>query len=174
MLTPKLSVNVVWCYGNVLQLLGIPRSSLEYRCILQIFQVPTAADRKHLYFNIVPSLTGEETLTVEGGGVNASCIQANIAATNGIIHIIDRVLGVPQTTVLDKLKQDPMLNDTYHLGLIAEPEFNRRLNDTQRKYTYFVPRDKAWRKTEILMPSHFKKLFMPKFAYHVSYIIKIS
>lgn len=64
--------------------------------------------RKNLYFNVATS--GENsTLTVEGGGVNATVIQENIAATNGIIHIIDRVLGVPYTTVLDKLQQDPML-----------------------------------------------------------------
>lgn len=48
-------------------------------------------------------------MTVEGGGVNATIITANIAATNGLIHIIDRVLGVPYTTVLEKLKTDPML-----------------------------------------------------------------
>lgn len=48
-------------------------------------------------------------MTVEGGGVNATVIQADLAATNGIIHIIDRVLGVPYTTVLDKLRTDPML-----------------------------------------------------------------
>lgn len=49
------------------------------------------------------------TLSVEGGGVNATVIQEDIAATNGIVHIIDRVLGVPYTTVLDKLKTDPLL-----------------------------------------------------------------
>lgn len=50
-----------------------------------------------------------QTLTVEGGGVNATVIQPNIAATNGFVHIIDRVLGVPYTTVFEKLKTDPML-----------------------------------------------------------------
>lgn len=49
------------------------------------------------------------TVTVEGGGVNATVIQPDLAATNGIIHIIDRVLGVPYTTVLDKLHMDPSL-----------------------------------------------------------------
>lgn len=103
--------------------------------------------------------------------MNATCIQANIAASNGIIHIIDRVLGVPQTTVLDKLRTDPMLNDTYHLGMMNR--FNKKLNETDKKYTYFVPRDKAWRKTEISMPSTYKKLFMQEFAYHVSILLSI-
>lgn len=46
---------------------------------------------------------------MEGGGVNATVIQPDLAAINGVVHIIDRVLGVPYTTVLDKLRTDPML-----------------------------------------------------------------
>lgn len=54
--------------------------------------------------------TGDNmTLTVEGGGVNATVIVPNIAATNGFVHIIDRVLGVPYTSVKEKLQLDPML-----------------------------------------------------------------
>lgn len=75
----------------------------------EFLQVQTAADRKKLYFNVVEGPRGNQTVTVEGGGVNATIITANIAATNGIIHIIDRLLGVPYTTVLDKLKTDPTL-----------------------------------------------------------------
>lgn len=33
-----------------------------------------------------------------------------------------------------------------------------------------MPRDKGWQKTELDYPSVHKKLFMPDFAYHVSYI----
>lgn len=53
--------------------------------------------------------SGNQIVTVEGGGVNATVVTANIAATNGLIHIIDRVLGVPYTNVLEKLRTDPML-----------------------------------------------------------------
>jgi len=49
------------------------------------------------------------TLTVEGGGVNATVVEPNIAAINGFVHIIDRVLGVPYTSVKEKLQSDPML-----------------------------------------------------------------
>lgn len=64
--------------------------------------------QKNLYFNVV-DYENNRTLTVDGGGVNATVIQPDIAAKNGIIHIIDRVLGVPYSTVLDKLRSDPML-----------------------------------------------------------------
>lgn len=64
-------------------------------------------------------LSNNETVTVEGGGVNATIIQADLVATNGYVHIIDRVLGSPFTTMLQKLKTDPMLkygNDSDKLG----------------------------------------------------------
>ncbi|KAF2894406.1 hypothetical protein ILUMI_11767, partial [Ignelater luminosus] len=135
----------------------------------QVHQVQTYNRRKSLYFNVATS--GENsTLTVEGGGVNATVIQPNIAATNGIIHIIDRVLGVPYTTVLDKLQQDPMLNDTYHLGQFGE--FNAQLNNTLKKFTYFVPRDKAWYDARISLPSTVKKLFMKDFGYYAQQILQ--
>lgn len=75
---------------------------------LQIYQAPTALARKYLYFNVLTH-NNNQTLTVEGGGVNATVTLPNIAATNGFVHIIDRVLGVPYTTILEKLKTDPML-----------------------------------------------------------------
>ncbi|XP_078040746.1 fasciclin 1 Fas1 domain-containing isoform X2 [Augochlora pura] len=135
-----------------------------------VIQVPTAADRKKLYFNVVQGPSGNQTVTVEGGGVNATVITANIAATNGIIHIIDRVLGVPYTTVLEKLRTDPMLNATYILG--QRHAFNDQLNDTTKRFTYFAPRDYAWNVAEITYPSTMKKLFMPEFSYHTKQILE--
>jgi uncharacterized surface protein with fasciclin (FAS1) repeats len=76
--------------------------------LAHLFQVQTAAERKKLYFNVIRN-GHNVTLTVEGGGVNATVIEPNIAATNGFVHIIDRVLGVPYTNVKEKLQSDPML-----------------------------------------------------------------
>lgn len=80
----------------------------ELRRWLQLFQVSTVAERKKLYFNVI-KIGNNITLTVEGGGVNATVVEPNIAATNGFVHIIDRVLGVPYTSVKEKLQSDPML-----------------------------------------------------------------
>ncbi|XP_059609328.1 fasciclin-1-like isoform X2 [Phlebotomus argentipes] len=135
-----------------------------------ISQVATNADKKFLYFNVIADQDNNETVTVEGGGVNATLIQADIAATNGYVHIIDRVLGIPYTTVYQKLKSDPMLNQTYHLGML--PRFNDQLDNPKRKYTFFVPRDKAWRNLDRTWPSTYKKLFMPAFSYHASSILE--
>lgn len=135
-----------------------------------VSQVPTAAERKKLYFNVVQSPNGNQTVTVEGGGVNATVVTANIAATNGIIHIIDRVLGVPYTTVLDKLRTDPMLNSTYFLG--ERRGFNEQLKEESKRFTYFAPRDYAWNVAAISYPSTSKKLFMPEFSYHTKQILE--
>lgn len=132
--------------------------------------VPTAADKKNLYFNVAQSPLGNETVTVEGGGVNATIITANIAATNGMIHIIDRVLGIPYTTVLDKLKSDPQLNLTYLLG--TKRDFNSQLSDTNKRFTFFAPKDSAWKATQITYPSTNKKLFMDDFSYHATQILQ--
>ncbi|XP_051171468.1 fasciclin-1 isoform X2 [Leptopilina boulardi] len=132
--------------------------------------VPTAAAKKNLFFNVAPSPYGNETVTVEGGGVNATIITANIAATNGMIHIIDRVLGIPYTTVLDKLKLDPQLNLTYLLG--TKKDFNSQLSDTNKRFTFFAPKDAAWKHTQVDFPSTYKKLFMDDFSYHATQILQ--
>ncbi|XP_016977798.1 fasciclin-1 isoform X2 [Drosophila rhopaloa] len=134
-----------------------------------IAQVPTVNNNTFLYFNVRGE--GSDTLiTVEGGGVNATVIQADVAQTNGFVHIIDHVLGVPYTTVLGKLESDPMMSDTYKMGKFSH--FNDQLNNTQRRFTYFVPRDKGWQKTELDYPSAHKKLFMQDFAYHSKSILE--
>ena len=70
---------------------------------------PTSDGRRNLYFNVVQGPYNNRTLTVEGGGVNATVVQPDIAATNGVIHIINHVLGVPYQNVKEKLLTDPML-----------------------------------------------------------------
>lgn len=132
-------------------------------------QVATMAPRRNLYFNVILN-GGNKTLTVEGGGVNATVIQPDIAATNGIVHIIDRVLGVPFTTVGRKLATDPMLNKTYIMG--RSEGFNDQLDEVKKKFTYFVPRDYAWNRMETKYPSAHKKLFMHDFAYHARQILE--
>ncbi|XP_024946064.1 fasciclin-1 isoform X4 [Cephus cinctus] len=148
----------------------LPLAEIIQRNINQLFQVPTLTERKNLYFNVVNGPNENNTLTVEGGGVNATVITPDIAATNGYIHIINRVLGVPYTTILDKLRIDPMLNSTYFLG--QRRDFNEQLSDTTKRFTYFVPRDYAWKNAEISYPSAYKKLFMPDFSYHAKQILE--
>lgn len=147
----------------------LPMETILHNNLNQIYQAPTASLRKYLYFNIITK-GNNQTLTVEGGGVNATVTQPNIAATNGFVHIIDRVLGVPYTTVFEKLKTDPMLNITYNLG--KRQMFNHQLDELELRYTYFVPRDHAWLKFQIKHPSAFKSLMKEEFGYYTKQILE--
>lgn len=62
-----------------------------------------------MYFNAITNDDNNVTVTVEGGGVNATLEIPDIAVTNGFVHIIDHVLGIPYATVQEKLATDPML-----------------------------------------------------------------
>ncbi len=66
---------------------------------------PGSSSRLWLYFR-----QDNETLMVDGLGAAAEVVQADVGATNGVIHIIDRVLGIPAQSVYDKLADDPMLS----------------------------------------------------------------
>ncbi|CAG9559964.1 unnamed protein product [Danaus chrysippus] len=134
-----------------------------------IYQAPTALPRKYLYFNVI-NHQNNLTLTVEGGGVNATVTQTNIAATNGFVHIIDRVLGIPYTTVFEKMKTDPMLNITYNMG--KRQMFNQQLKEMEHRFTYFVPRDHAWLKFQIRHPTAYKALFREDFGYYTKQILE--
>ncbi|KAL0832786.1 hypothetical protein ABMA28_000951 [Loxostege sticticalis] len=147
----------------------LPMDAIIHNNLNQIYQAPTALPRKYLYFNVL-TRGNNQTLTVEGGGVNATVIQPNIAATNGFVHIIDRVLGVPYTTVFEKLKTDPMLNITYNLG--RRQMFNHQFSEMEHRYTYFVPRDHAWLKFQIRHPSAFKALFKEDYGYFTKQILE--
>ncbi|XP_063906711.1 fasciclin-1 isoform X3 [Zophobas morio] len=137
--------------------------------VRELLEVHTQDPTTDLYFNVVTSGTNR-TVTVEGGGVNATVIQPDLAATNGVIHIIDRVLGVPYTTVYDKLLTDYSLNKTFRLG--NQGGFNNQLTDTTKKFTYFVPRNEAWDEAGVDHPSAVKKLFMPQYHYHANNILE--
>ncbi|XP_050311264.1 fasciclin-1 isoform X2 [Anthonomus grandis grandis] len=131
---------------------------------MQVYQVPTMAKGRNLYFNVLSNRTNT-TMIVEGGGVTATVIQPDLAAKNGIIHVINRVLGIPYANVLEKLQTDPMLSASYKMGQYHD--FNKLLNETNtlKKFTYFVPSNKAWEDARLMMPSTIKKLFMEEFAY---------
>ncbi|XP_036144601.1 fasciclin-1 isoform X2 [Monomorium pharaonis] len=131
--------------------------------------VPTAAYNKMLYFDVVWRSTEISTVTVEGSGGNATIIIPNIAITNGIVHVIDRVLGVPSTDVLDKLGTYQGLNLTHFLG--QQCGINNQLNNTKKWFTYFVPLDEAWTNPENNDLSTIKKVFMPKYSYYAKKIL---
>lgn len=134
-------------------------------------EVATLWKNKYLYFNLIIQ-GSNHTLTVEGAGVNATVLHSDIGAINGVIHIIDRVLGIPYATVGRKVATDPMLNITYNLGNIPYSfgkyrNFNDKLDDITKNYTYFVPRDAAWKLFSVQYPSIYDALSKPGNAHQI-------
>jgi uncharacterized surface protein with fasciclin (FAS1) repeats len=122
----------------------------------------SADNERYLHFRVVGTEPNTR-LNVEGGGVNATAVQADIGATNGIIHIIDRVLGMPFQNIYDKLKSDPQLNFTFSLGQMGNQNWNDQLLREDRRFTYFVPSNEAWEQFKRENPSEYKQLEMKLF-----------
>lgn len=114
--------------------------------------------KRSLYLQVAQASPTTEVLTVEGGGVNATAIQADIGATNGMVHIIDKVLGIPFQTVFEKLKDDFDLSTTYQVGAHRNNYWNKKLADTTHRFTYFAPSKAAWDELKKLYPSEYKQL----------------
>lgn len=143
-----------------------------------LFSSVESEDRKRrLYFSANEHQDGI-TLSVEGGGVNATIIQPDIGALNGIVHIIDHVLGVPTMTVAEKLRSDPIMSKSYNLT--TQENFLSRLETykdpyslhTQQKFTFLVPSDDAWESLRINMGSAYKQLFMGQYSYNVRQVLE--
>lgn len=86
------------------------------------FQIQTALRTKKLFFNYIQSNDGRRSLYVEGGGVNATITQADVGATNGVIHMIDRILGYADQNIFEKLQTDPMLQ--YEIKMLKYNRFH--------------------------------------------------
>ncbi|XP_054721635.1 fasciclin-1-like [Uloborus diversus] len=155
--------------NNLLELHMVMRSvATEDVWTKNVTNMLASDNRRNLYFRVV----GEErnkTLTVEGGGVNSTAVIGDIGATNGILHVIDRVLGMPYLTVYSKLAHDPDLHTTFKLS--GQEEWNLKLNDKEKSYTFFVPNRKAWEDLKKEMPSEHKQLHLGQFSYHVHKIL---
>jgi len=142
------------------------------------FSEQVSADRgRRLYFS-ANGQPGNMTITVEGNGVNATLIQPDIGALNGVVHIIDRVLGVPSMTVIEKIGSDPMMSKSFELASqgdwLKEMQRNRDLessNYEKNGVTFLVPSNAAWDALARYMPSVHKKLFMGEFSYHANQVL---
>lgn len=86
------------------------------------------------------------------GEITAEIVMANIPVENGVVHLIRNPLMVierpmkkfPYLPIFDKISMDPTLNITYMLG--EKVKFNEQFKNDKKLYTYFIPRDLAWKK----------------------------
>src|SRR6218665_501814 len=98
-------------------------------------------------------------LTVESGGVNATSIQSDFGASDGILHIIDRVLGMPFKALREKLLMEKDLKETFKIGSQGGTQaWNSQLADENKRFTFFAPSNDAWKVFARENPSEFKQL----------------
>lgn len=118
----------------------------------------TSANGVPVMFRLVGT-DSNARLTVESGGVNATSSLSDLGASDGILHIIDRVLGMPFNTIYEKLINNPMLNETFKIGSQGGTQnWNSKLLDKNKRYTFFAPSNTAWMEFDRANPSEFKQL----------------
>lgn len=82
------------------------------------------------------------TLGIKINGQTISVIQADIEASNGVIHKIDGVLQVP--TLSDLVKGNPDFSDLIAAGNFSSGDFLGTLDQESSKFTLLVPNNGAF------------------------------
>ena len=92
------------------------------------------ADNRIWFHNSRYSLSND--MTVWGRGVNASVVESDIGTVNGVVHIIDRVLGVPYMTIGEYMESDPDMR--YKLVLIQIFDVLKQVLIVMLETCYFI------------------------------------
>ena len=74
--------------------------------IFQTFSTPASLASNRVWFHFNPL---DQKMTVSARGINATVVEKDIGTINGVIHVIDRVLGVPYQTIYERLSTDPQM-----------------------------------------------------------------
>lgn len=90
-----------------------------YAFYQQVFSVPSEDSSRPLYLSVSGNHDGDlpQTLYVDGGGTNATVQIADVTATNGLVHFIDKVLGIPYRSVGEKIAMNSMTRYTDQVNL---------------------------------------------------------
>ncbi|CAK5054579.1 unnamed protein product [Meloidogyne enterolobii] len=134
---------------QVLKLHIVPAKELVSEEITNDTIIATVDNMRHLYFSKTEWPKNNITYYVIGGGIRTAIQMEDVTATNGIIHYIDRVLGVPYQSLWEVLRNETRAHQSMEM-----------LNNLQLKYTldpwqvltpeqnmtFFVPIDEAWDK----------------------------
>ena len=70
--------------------------------------------------------------------------QSDIAATNGIIHVIDRVLGEKTPNLFERLQSNHNFSKSLEFASKLNPNWNEQFTRNNSRFTYFAPDNNAW------------------------------
>ncbi|KAH7728775.1 fasciclin domain protein [Aphelenchoides avenae] len=134
---------------QILKLHIVPAKELTTDEITNQTLVATVDNMRHLYFIRGEWPKNNITYYVVGGGVKAAIQMDNIAATNGIIHYIDRVLGVPYQSLWEILRNETELQTSYQMLTNLQLRYTLdpwQVLTPEQNFTFFIPSDEAWTK----------------------------
>ncbi|XP_023335433.1 fasciclin-1 [Eurytemora carolleeae] len=120
-----------------------------------MYSVPASWATNRLWFHYSKPL---QSLTVEGRGVNASVLEKDIGTVNGVIHIIDRILGVPFQSIGDKMAADPGMSHSWSLAVATRLSSLLLRNSPGARITMMVPTNAAWEKVKRDFTQAFRSL----------------
>ncbi|XP_014669361.1 PREDICTED: fasciclin-1-like [Priapulus caudatus] len=98
---------------------------------------------KKLRLNIIINDTAQ-TYYVNGDGVWAEVVQSNVGATNGVVHLIDTILGFPYQTVWEHITENPELTGIRRNVEKASNTMKEYMSIENEKLTFFAPNNDAF------------------------------
>jgi len=72
--------------------------------MFQTYSAPASLAHNRVWFNF---RAREQRMSVQARGINATVMEKDIGTINGVIHVIDRVLGVPSQDCGQMMAEDP-------------------------------------------------------------------
>uniref|UniRef100_A0A9J2PJU8 FAS1 domain-containing protein n=2 Tax=Ascaris TaxID=6251 RepID=A0A9J2PJU8_ASCLU len=134
---------------QTLKLHIVPAKELTSDEISNETVVNTVDNRHQLYFIRGEWPKNNITYYVIGGGIRTAIIQDNVAATNGIVHYIDRVLGVPYQSMFEIIRNESKLQTSYQLLTNMQLQYTLdpwQVLTPEQNLTFFIPTNDAWDK----------------------------
>ncbi|KAK0426877.1 hypothetical protein QR680_009945 [Steinernema hermaphroditum] len=132
---------------EVLRLHIVPNKELVTDEITNETAVVTAVQNRLLYFIRGEWPTNNITYYVIGAGTQATIYQDDVAATNGIVHYIDRVLGVPYNSLWMEIVNNSQTRMSAQMISNLQLQYTLDTNKIftpMQQMTFFVPTDRAW------------------------------
>ncbi|CAI5439251.1 unnamed protein product [Caenorhabditis angaria] len=134
---------------QILKLHIVPAKELTSDEITNETIVNTVDNMRQLYFIKGEWPANNITYYVIGGGIKTAIMMDNVAATNGIVHYIERVLGVPYQTLWEIMRNESRLQRSFEMMSNLQLRYAMdpwQVLTPEQNFTFFVPTNEAWDK----------------------------